>query len=120
MEAYDLIFSIGEACFCTQILRFNNLQEFSYPFDWMYGSTFSEVQCDILYLTHDENSPLNKLIYTKINENILKVTLYNKSTEKNAPVYVSNHRNSNEVLKKYKLMTEIKENNGTGNLYAER
>lgn len=37
-ENFDLIFSIGEACSCTQILRKCRLQFFSYPFDWLYGS----------------------------------------------------------------------------------
>ena len=29
-EKYDLIFSIGEACSCTQALRMNKLQNYSY------------------------------------------------------------------------------------------
>lgn len=39
-EAYDLIFSIGEACSCTEGLRKLKLQETSYPFDWLWGATF--------------------------------------------------------------------------------
>lgn len=34
---YDFIFSIGEACSCTSILRINDLQFQSYPLDWLYG-----------------------------------------------------------------------------------
>ena len=37
---FDLIFSIGAACSCTQTLRESFLQYYSYPFDWLYGSDF--------------------------------------------------------------------------------
>ena len=37
---FDLIFSIGEDCACTSYLRKFNLQDFSYPFDWLTGSDF--------------------------------------------------------------------------------
>ncbi len=37
-KKYDLIFGIGEACSCSQILRKCHLQFFSYPYDWLYGS----------------------------------------------------------------------------------
>lgn len=37
-KKFDLIFSLGEACSCTQILRKCMLQFHSYPFDWLYGS----------------------------------------------------------------------------------
>lgn len=37
-KKYDLIFGIGEACSCSQILRKCRLQFFSYPFDWLFGS----------------------------------------------------------------------------------
>lgn len=37
-EKYDLIFSLGEACSCTQILRKCHLQFYSYPFDWLFGA----------------------------------------------------------------------------------
>lgn len=38
MKTYDLIVSLGEACSCSDTLRLCKLQEFSYPFDWLYGS----------------------------------------------------------------------------------
>ena len=41
-KTYDLIFSIGEACSCTATLRKSKLQNFSYPFDWLYGCDFIE------------------------------------------------------------------------------
>lgn len=40
IRTYDLIFSIGEACSCSECLRFHKLQDFSYPFDWLFGSDF--------------------------------------------------------------------------------
>ncbi len=39
---YDLIFSMGEACFCADMLRKFGLRIFSAPFDWMAGSNLSE------------------------------------------------------------------------------
>ncbi len=46
-KRYDLIFSLGEACLCTQALRMAGLQLFSYPFDWLGGSSFMG-KCQIL------------------------------------------------------------------------
>ncbi|MBE7704855.1 MAG: hypothetical protein E7Z90_03460 [Cyanobacteria bacterium SIG29] len=42
LKKYDFIFSIGEACSCTQLLRENDLQFASYPLDWVAGSNFEE------------------------------------------------------------------------------
>ncbi|MBQ2645142.1 hypothetical protein IJG14_06195 [bacterium] len=39
-KKYDLIFGIGEACSCSSTLRRANLQIKSFPFDWLFGSTF--------------------------------------------------------------------------------
>ena len=38
---YDFVFSLGEACSCTQALRSSNLQYASYPLDWLFGSDFN-------------------------------------------------------------------------------
>ena len=38
-KKYDLIFSIGEARSCAEVLRESRLRFYSYPFDWLYGST---------------------------------------------------------------------------------
>ena len=46
-KTYDLFFSIGEACLCSQALRSNTLQLSSYPMDWMAGADFVE-RCKIL------------------------------------------------------------------------
>ena len=35
---YNLIFSLGAACSCSQTLRRAGLQQLSYPFDWLYGN----------------------------------------------------------------------------------
>ena len=39
---YDLIFSIGEFCSCSELIRTMNYQNYSYPFDWIAGCTFLE------------------------------------------------------------------------------
>lgn len=38
MRRYDFIFSLGQACSCTENLRKARMQVFSYPFDWLYGT----------------------------------------------------------------------------------
>ena len=40
-RTYDLIFSLGAACPCTDLLRSLRLQDWSYPFDWVFGSDFA-------------------------------------------------------------------------------
>lgn len=42
MKRYDFIFSIGQACSCTENLRKAKLQVMSYPFDWLYGTSIKE------------------------------------------------------------------------------
>jgi len=37
---YDFIFSLGDACPCSILLREAGLQTFSNPFDWVKGDTF--------------------------------------------------------------------------------
>ncbi|MBR6022589.1 MAG: hypothetical protein IK066_09265 [Kiritimatiellae bacterium] len=39
---YDLVFSLGYDCKCSQSLRRAGLQHFSYPFDWLIGTTVPE------------------------------------------------------------------------------
>lgn len=41
-KEYDLAFSLGGACSCTQTLRKANLQYLSFPFDWIRGCTILE------------------------------------------------------------------------------
>ena len=35
---YDLVFGIGGACSCSQLLRKCSLQFYSYPYDWLFGA----------------------------------------------------------------------------------
>lgn len=37
IDKYDFVFSLGEACPCSQVIRSLNLQNASFPFDWLYG-----------------------------------------------------------------------------------
>ena len=39
-KKFDLVFSLGEACSCAEILKKSQLRFYSYPFDWLFGSTF--------------------------------------------------------------------------------
>ncbi|MBO4520389.1 MAG: hypothetical protein J5787_04205 [Alphaproteobacteria bacterium] len=41
VKKYDVIFSLGAACLCSQMLRKKNLQFCSYPFDWIAGGDFA-------------------------------------------------------------------------------
>lgn len=46
-KIFDLIVSIGEDCACTSYLRRFNLQNYSYPFDWLTNATF-ETRVDLI------------------------------------------------------------------------
>lgn len=41
VKKYDVVFSLGAACLCSQMLRKKNLQFCSYPFDWIAGGDFA-------------------------------------------------------------------------------
>lgn len=41
-RTYDIVFSLGEACFVASSLKRFGLRKFSSPFDWMFGATFAE------------------------------------------------------------------------------
>lgn len=41
VKKYDVIFSLGAACLCSQMLRKKNLQFCSYPLDWVSGGNFA-------------------------------------------------------------------------------
>lgn len=47
VRKYDLVFSLGAACACTECLRGAGLQFSSFPFDWLFGSTLPR-RTDIL------------------------------------------------------------------------
>lgn len=40
-KKFDLIVSLGEDCACSSYLRRFNLQDYTYPFDWLTGASFS-------------------------------------------------------------------------------
>ena len=65
-KSYDLFFSVGAACSCTQMLRDAKLQIYSYPFDWMFGASLPE-RCRIV--TNGFKDFLNQedLVYTHTN-----------------------------------------------------
>lgn len=65
---YDLVFSIGGACSCTQVLRKAGLQYQSFPFDWLRGASILAraemiandmrdflVQADLQYVGKNQN-----------------------------------------------------------------
>jgi len=47
VRKYNLVFSLGAACACTECLRDVGLQFSSFPFDWLFGSTLPR-RTDIL------------------------------------------------------------------------
>ena len=49
-EKYDLIVSLGAVCSASETLRKNNLQEYSFPFDWIGGM---ELKDRILLMIND-------------------------------------------------------------------
>ena len=62
---FDVVFSIGEDCACTSYLRRCNLQNFSYPFDWLTEAPFENrinLICDHFdnFLNIEDLSPLIK------------------------------------------------------------
>lgn len=79
-EKYDLVFSLGEACSCTQILRKCRLQFYSYPFDWLYGSTFLDrakmlasdmenfIKKEDLEFSHEERNISCNAYHNKLND----------------------------------------------------
>lgn len=77
---YDLVFSLGAACSCTQVLRRRNLQLASYPLDWLFGSDFSG---RIELLANDFTDFINKedLEYTFSERSISCDAYYNKSND---------------------------------------
>ncbi len=74
---YDLIFGIGEACSCSQLLRVNFLQFVSYPLDWLFGTDFIG-RCKIL--ANDFNNFINKddLEYAFVEKSINCNAYHNK------------------------------------------
>ena len=76
---YDLIFSMGEACSCSELIRLNNYQDFSYPFDWVAGLTFLE---RAKILANDFKDFINKEDLVKLEEknNLENCFIYRNKT----------------------------------------
>jgi len=82
-DEYDFIFSIGEACSCTAVLRASNLQFESYPLDWLWGGNI-ETRTNLLIndfkgffdkenlkLVGNKQNPLPCDIYKNISNSIV-------------------------------------------------
>ncbi|MCL2749157.1 MAG: papain-like cysteine peptidase [Alphaproteobacteria bacterium] len=116
---YDLIFSLGEACFVPDCLKINNLRKYSGPFDWMYGSTFQkrmEIFINRFYgyfdkadLKYDKLNPDNsKAIY--INQRTGLV--YNHDFDPDVPFDIE-YKNINEKYqRRIKRIFDILKNGG--------
>lgn len=76
-EVYDLIFSLGEACSCTQSLRKSKLQVFSYPLDWLFGTDFIG-RCKLLASHFERFLEKEDLEYTYSVRSISCDAYYNK------------------------------------------
>lgn len=82
-RCYDLIFSLGAACSCTQTLRKNGLQLASYPFDWLFGSSF-EKRIDMLVSDFEGFLKQEDLEYTNANNGLARHLCdiyYNKTSD---------------------------------------
>lgn len=66
-EEYEFIVSLGAACACSDIIRNCELQEFSYPFDWVYGSSLKE---RIQLIVNDFKDWFNKEDFQKIGQRL--------------------------------------------------
>lgn len=75
-KKYDLIFSLGEACSCTQALRSCKLQCFSYPFDWLFGSNYIG-RCKILSSKFERFIDKNSLKQSYEEKNINCIAYHN-------------------------------------------
>ena len=71
---FDFVVSIGQGCASTSYLRRCNLQNFSYPFDWIAGPQFDMITDFIIngfqdFLNINEQSR-NEEIYKKRREDV--------------------------------------------------
>ena len=127
---YDLIFSIGAACSCTEALRENALQYESYPFDWLFGSSCLD-RMDILISRFERwinYEDLIKLDYTNgdkknpcdVYKNTYNSIVFNHDFPENIPLSES----YNQVKQKYdrrinRLINNIKQSNRILLVYIE-
>lgn len=73
-KKFDLIVSLGEDCACTSYLRRFNLQEYSYPFDWLTKASF-QTRIELLvnnfenFLQKENMLPMQKPSQGLVDEN---------------------------------------------------
>ena len=75
---FDIVFSIGEDCSCTSYLRRCNLQNYSYPFDWLTNAPFKN-RITLIYDDFENFLNINDLkplVKKANNENEKKFDLY--------------------------------------------
>lgn len=68
--------------------------------------TFPSVQCDILYIIHDENIPLGSYEYDEVSAGILRVTLFNKDLTPEVADTIINFKNLRKLFNNYLLRRE--------------
>lgn len=104
MKTYDLIVSLGEACSCSETLRLCNLQDFSYPFDWVYGSNLVD-RVKILTSRFENFLRKDDLIYSHVVNSISCDAYHNNFNDitfnHDFPVGVSLDESFPEVKAKY-------------------
>ncbi len=124
---YDLIFSIGEACSCTQSLRGAGLQFISYPLDWLFGSNFQK-RIDMLVADFDRFIDKKDLAYTYSERSITCDAYYNSFNDltfnHDFPAGVSLEKSYPAVFDKYnrrikRLLEQIKLSNSILIVYIE-
>lgn len=77
---FDLVISIGHRCFTSLMLRQNNLQVASFPFDWLLNTNYKQ---SIEFLCNNFENFLNKedLVLTENEGNEFHNTYANKRTK---------------------------------------
>lgn len=80
-QKFDLILSLGEDCACTSYLRRFNLQDFSYPFDWLTKADFEKRTEMIVNNFNDFLSKDNLVLMQKPNGNVDKQHDYYKDNK---------------------------------------
>ena len=106
-KKYDFVFSLSEACSSTQALRDANLQNRSYPFDWLYGSDFKG-RINILLSEFNRFIDIDDLVDENINNGDLNNLCHIYSNKYNGIVFnhdfpenESLNTSYNKVLEKF-------------------
>ena len=108
IKHYDTVMSIGAACFVPEVLKTENLRDFSGPFDWMYGGGI-EKRLEILKHRFQNYFNYEDFEFVKKNQENGKFIYKNKRSE-----IVYNHDFTSdkldetfpEISQKYKRRTD--------------